>query len=263
MQVENIFISDLKESPYQGRLLGEGKRITQNTQFRLKELAKSINTSGLLHPITVRKVDDKYEIIDGHRRVEAHKLLNIKTIESIIVDKSDKETQIMSVVANLQRTNLNNIEKAFAFKKILESSVFKSKKELSVAIGKDETYVGDVLNLLNLDNRILSDILKNQTTNDVRLLRLIRKVEAVDEKGKSNKQFSIYSKFIKDKLSRNKLENLIRQTVEGEANKYKVSGKYNRFSVTLNQKLNPEQHQAVIDFLEAQLAKNIDKLIKK
>lgn len=255
---ETIMIDNLVDSPYQGRIIADNTNIGHPAKQRLKELANSINTSGLLQPISVRKAGDKYEIIDGHRRVEAHKLLGLKTIQAVIIEKSDREVQIMSVVANLQRTNLNNIEKAIAFQKILKAKVFKNKKELSLAIGKDETYVGDVLNLLNLDNRIISDIVKNRTTNDVRLLRLIRKVEEVDEEGTSNKQYSVYQKFKNEKLSRPEVLDLVSKSFLEKGERFNINGRHNKFTITFNETLSQEQQEEIKRFLEKKISENMD-----
>ena len=243
MQLETLLIENLTDSPYQGRMINEDTKLGQPKLKRLKELSNSINSSGLLQAISVRKVGGEYEIIDGHRRVEAHKLLGIKTIKAVLTDKTDREVQIMSVVANLQRTNLNNIEKAFSFQKILKAKIFKTKKELSKAIGKDKTYVGDILNLLNLDKRIIADILKNQTTNDVRLLRLIRKMGEIDGEDISEDQYILYQKFRKEKLTRLQLLSFIENRDGGKASPVVISGRHKKFTVTIAEKLKPEQQK--------------------
>ncbi len=260
MQIETILIENLKDSPYQGRMIGERSEVGQPVKKRLKELANSINSSGLLQAISVRKVDDKYEIIDGHRRVEAHKLLGIKTIQAVLTDKTDREVQVMSVVANLQRTNLNNIEKAIAFRKILKARIFKTKKELSKAIGKDETYVGDILKLLNLDKRIINDILKNQTTNDVRLLRLIRLSGELDEGGKSDAQFFVYQKFKKENLTRQELMALVSSGDKKIIRPVSVSGRNKKFRLSIQEEFTKEQQQKFMDIMEGKTQEAIEEV---
>lgn len=259
-QIETILIESLFESPYQGRLLGDDAKKDNTVKLRLKELADSITSSGLLQPISVRKKGNQYEIIDGHRRVEAHKLLAIKTIQAIVTDKSDREVQVMSVVANLQRTNLSNIEKAIAFQKILKAKIFKSQRELSKAIGKDETYVGDVLNLLNLDKRIIEDIVKNRTTNDVRLLRQIRKVEDLTEDGKSNKQYNIYQKFKNEKLSRQEVINLIEQAKVSDIKAFTIAPQRKGYSLHIQEDMTVEQRQRFVELLEQKMQESLDEI---
>lgn len=215
-QILMIPIMQIIESPYQGRLLGSDENIRKVPDEGIQKLAESIRMNGQINPIIVRKLGENYELIDGHRRLESHRLLGMTEIKAIVRDMSEKEAQVTSVVANLLRKDLHNIERAFAFRKILDAGVFKDKRELSQAIGKDETYVGDLLQTLNMDKRIIDDLLKNKTTNDVRILRAIRKIEDIDENGRSDKQLELYNKFIKENLSRQEVFSMARVTKGSE-----------------------------------------------
>lgn len=257
-----ISIHNMVASPYQGRFIIDGAVKNHYAIRRLKELSNSIITNGLLHPVMVRKKNRKYEIIDGHRRVAAFKKLGMDEIPAIIVDKSDKDAQVMSVISNLQRTSLSNLEKALAFEKILKSGIFKSKKELSRKIGKDETYVGDIMNILKMDKRIIDDLAKNQTTNDVRLLRLIRNTGSLNEKGESEQQYRIYRQFIDKKLSREELEELINQTRTGTDKVFKVSYGIRGFSVKVHQKLTNQQKDLLKKVLEQKVAEALKEITK-
>ncbi len=94
-----IKLSDLKESPYQGRFLNETtKNDNSRAAQQLDELTASIESSGMMQPIIVRQVADGYEIIDGHRRVMAHKNLGRGQVRAIIKDCTEREAQIMAVV---------------------------------------------------------------------------------------------------------------------------------------------------------------------
>ena len=248
--IKYIELSLIDDSPYQGRL-GLG-----NEQLRekiIKELKASIEQNGVLQPITVVQRDNRYVLIDGHRRVEACRALETGKILALIRDASPREEQIMSIVSNLQRSNLNTIEKALAFKKILDNGVFSNKRELSKAIAKDETYVGDTLNLLNMDKRIIDDLLNNNTTNDVRMLRMIRKVEPVDENGLSEKQYWLYRKVISEKLSRTQLQALIRSTDKPDKPRFEIGGSYRRRVIKINKVLTPQQQKQLDELLEGVL----------
>lgn len=168
-------------------------------------MAESIDKNGLMQPIIVRPVESGYEVIDGHRRVKAMRKLGRGQILAIARVVSDKKAQIMHVISNLQRKNLKPVELALTYQKMLDSRIFKDKRELSKAIGKDETYVGDLLSTLQLDSRIIEDLAKNNLIKDLRILRLIRLYEPVDKNGTSDAQWELYRKVLFSKMSRKEL----------------------------------------------------------
>ncbi len=241
MNLISVDIKDLIKSPYQGRILPGDSSKSIYLQHRLHELAQSIELTGLMQPIVVRSRSGKYEIIDGHRRVEAHKILKREKIEAILVEGEDGEMQAMSLVANLQRASLSNFEKALAFERVLNAGVFKSKKELSKAIGKDETYIGDIMNILRMDKRIISDIALNNPTSDVRLLRIIRKAGDVNAAGISEAQYSLYQRFLNEDLTRAQLHDLAYEASGKYKKPYKVNFGSRGFSITLYKKLDKQQ----------------------
>ena len=249
--VLHINLNSIKESPYQGRLINPAD--TSDEKSLLAGLKNSIQSSGLMQPVVLRAVDGGYELIDGHRRVEACRQLGWETIEAIVNEYSDKEAQVMSVVANLQRTDLKNIEKAIAFKKVLDQGIFKDKRELSKAIGKDETFVGDMINAANMDQRIIDDLLKNKTTNDVRLLRSIRRVEKVDENQVSEKQWELYQRFINENLSRFEIQKLSKTTKEGPEKSYSVTRTAHKIHIELHNKLPKDKREMIQKMLEEKM----------
>ncbi len=251
--IERIKLKDLNESPYQGRLIQLPLNKDDYTQTELLQLTESIKKNGLLQPIILRKTANGLEIIDGHRRVEAFRILGRGDIQAIIREMDDREAQVMSVVANIQRENLSNIERAIAFRKILSEGVFRDKRELSKAIGKDETYVGDLLNILNMDRRIIDDVAANKTTNDVRLLRAIRKVEPVTEEGVSEKQFKVYNQFKKEKLSRREVLDLVKQEKGEIESPVSITGHLRKYEVRVHKKLTKEQKAKFAQLLEQKI----------
>ncbi|MCO5255506.1 MAG: ParB/RepB/Spo0J family partition protein [Lentimicrobium sp.] len=207
-----IRLTDLKESPWQSRfeaITAQKGQLQKTTD--IDELAASIDKNGLLQPIIVRPVEGGYELIDGHRRMQAMRKLGRGQILAIVRDVSDREAQIMHVIGNLQRKNLKPVELALTYQKMLDSRIFKDKRELSKAIGKDETYVGDLLSTLQLDSRIIEDLAKNNLIKDLRLLRLIRLYEPVDSKGVSNAQWELYRKVLFSKMSRKELALMLKK----------------------------------------------------
>jgi len=207
-------ITDLVSSPFQGRLYDLTDELTPEEEASIDELKESIDNNGLLQPIVVRpssKEEGKHEVIDGHRRVIAHRKLGLGQIKAIVRGYSDKEAQIFSIVGNLQREDLSAIEQAISCKKVLNSGVFSDQRELSRAIGKDETYVSDLLNMLKMDQRVIDDLTETKAINDVRIMRMIRRSAPLDEEGKSSDQWQLYNIVKKQNLNRKQVAELIKE----------------------------------------------------
>ena len=121
---------------------------------KLEELAESIKTFGVLQPIIVAKKDGYYEIIAGERRWRASKLANMKTIPAIIREDEDEENTHISIIENVQRENLNAIEKAQGYKEAMENYNL-SAEEFAKKIGKTKSAIIDILQILNLSDKVL------------------------------------------------------------------------------------------------------------
>lgn len=123
----------------------------------LKELAKSIELYGLIQPILVREVKGKYEIVAGERRWRACKLAGLKEIPGIVKDMGQEESAKIALIENIQREDLNPVEEAQAYKRLMEE--FKlTQEELSNQIGKSRSYISNSIRILNLDNKVLDHI---------------------------------------------------------------------------------------------------------
>jgi ParB family chromosome partitioning protein len=257
----NIPIQKIIESPYQGRFFNADQLTNIHLKKRLEELKSSIAQTGLVQPITVRRIGEQYELIDGHRRVEAYRQLGKGNIPALIKETDEKDAQVMSVVANLQRSNLSNIERAMAFEKILSAGVFASKKELSKAIGKDDTYVGDLMNMLKMDTRILSHVAELNPNADVRALRIIRKAGELDENGQSDAQHTLYLNYVHQKLTRAQLQDAVKkqqQKAETQAvPKFRVQSSSKGFKISLSQKLSKADQDRLQQLLEEKLREMI------
>jgi ParB family chromosome partitioning protein len=250
-----IDIKKLNESPYQGRILeDEDLSKVNEVNKSMAELIESISRSGQMTPIVVRPTGKGYEIIDGHRRVIAHKKLGLKQIKAVITNATDKEAQVMSVVGNLQRKGLSTIELAMSYKKILDSGYYKDKKVLSLALGKDETYVGDVLNTLNMDSRIVDDLAKNNSVKDLKLLRLIRRAAPVDENQQSDQQWELYQKVVQEGLGRAQVKELTAKSKAVPHKVWKTSEKIHQLNIKISTtKLTPEQKEKLKEMLNSKL----------
>lgn len=115
----------------------------------LEELAGSIKKNGLLQPILVRKVGDRYQIIAGERRWQACKSLNMKTVPVRVRDVSDDESIILALVENIQRSDLNPIEEAYGYRRMMERGKM-TQSEVAQAVSKGRSTIANALRLLEL-----------------------------------------------------------------------------------------------------------------
>jgi ParB/RepB/Spo0J family partition protein len=267
-EITSIQLDLIDPSPWQGRLLdtipvANDDEINPFEAKAFDELVRSIEGSGLMQPITVRPKGTRYELVDGHRRLMAHQKLGLQTIKAIVTDYTDREAQTLSLVANMQRKNLNTIELAMAFQKILDAQIFADKRELSQAVGKDETYVGDILNTLRMDTRIVEHLARTNTIKDPRILRTIRKAAPLEQEGGADKQWELYQLVVQQSMSRNQLADYLKS----KDNRIKIKPAWNfKFSsLNLNIKLktgrlSPENRKKLEEILNLKLMETIQEI---
>lgn len=136
-------IESIEINPFQPR--------TNFNEDTLQELAKSIKEIGVIQPITVRKLDfNKYQLISGERRLRASKLIGLKTIPSYIRLANDNESLVMALVENIQRHDLDPIEVAISYQRLIEE-INLTQEELSDRVGKKRSTITNYLRLLKLD----------------------------------------------------------------------------------------------------------------
>ncbi len=116
---------------------------------QLRELVESVKEKGVLAPILVRHSGDKYEIIAGERRFRAARQLKLDRVPVIVRDVDDKEALVLSIVENIQRQELNPIEEARAFDRLIKDFSF-TQDMIARAVSKDRSTVANLLRLLNL-----------------------------------------------------------------------------------------------------------------
>ena len=143
---------------------------------------------------------------------------------------------------------------------MFEAGLYTGNKELSIAIGKDPTYVGDVMNTLKMDKRIIEDVAKHNTIRDVRMLRMIRSVEPTDKKNHSTQQWLLYQKVVNERLTRFQLVDYLKN----EKQKREKSGKTKPWQIKTGKttiqmkfktgKIPPELQQKIVQLLEQKLA---------
>jgi len=133
-------------------------------ESKLQELAESIREKGILEPLIVRRVDGGYELIVGERRWRAAQKAGLKEVPVLVKEIEGREALEFSLIENLQREDLNPIEEAEAFKRLIEEFNL-SQGELATRIGKDRTTIANVLRLLKLPSEIRNHLLQNRITS--------------------------------------------------------------------------------------------------
>ena len=128
----------------------------------LEELASSIKSQGVLQPIVVRKKNEQqYEIIAGERRWRGAQIAGLHEIPALVKEMTDNEAQEAALIENIQRENLNAVEEAKAYKKLLENENT-GYDSLSTTIGKSKSHISNMLRLLELDVEILNYIIEGK-----------------------------------------------------------------------------------------------------
>ena len=200
-EVVQIYLDDIIPNRFQPREIFDEKA--------LKELALSIKEHGVIQPIIVRNVNGKYEIIAGERRYKASALAGLTKIPAIIRDLDDKESSKVALLENLQRKNLNPIEEARTYQKILELDEM-TQEELAKTMGKSQSAVANKLRLLSLNEDVQNALLKEEISE--------RHARALINIPDAKKQKEMLKKVIADKMSVRVLEEEIKKMYpkEGE-----------------------------------------------
>jgi len=153
-EIYDVSISSIRMNPFQPR--------KDFNEEEIHGLAESIKNQGLLQPIIVRKKDDYFEIISGERRFRAFQYLCKDSVPCIIKQNiSDREMLELALIENIQREELNEIEKAFAYQKLLLDYNY-THEQLSERIGKSRSSISNSLRLLNLPEEIQLMVRNNQ-----------------------------------------------------------------------------------------------------
>ncbi|HHW8181575.1 TPA: ParB/RepB/Spo0J family partition protein [Staphylococcus aureus] len=150
-QIKKIDISDIKPNPYQPR-----KTFDEN---HLNDLADSIKQYGILQPIVLRKTVQGYYIVVGERRFRASKIAGLKYVSAIIKDLTDEDMMELAVIENLQREDLNAIEEAESYQRLMTDLKI-TQQEVAKRLSKSRPYIANMLRLLHLPKKI-ADMVKD------------------------------------------------------------------------------------------------------
>ena len=195
--VNEIEVDKIDVNPYQPR--------TQFDEEALKELADSISKLGVIQPLTVRAVDGRFQLISGERRLRAAKLAGLKTIPVFIRTADDQGMLEMALVENIQREDLNAIEVAISYQRLIEECNL-TQETLSERVGKKRATISNYLRLLKLPAEIQLGISQNLISmGHARALITIEDPKI---------QLDIYHQTINEGLSVRKVEELVRMANE-------------------------------------------------
>ena len=166
----------------------------------LLDLTNSIKIHGLIQPIIVRKIKDKYEIIAGERRWRASKGAGLKEIPCILRDIDGEVSAKFALIENIQREDLNPIEEATAYKGLMKDYNL-TQEEVANQVGKSRSYIANTIRLLNLDKKIIEYISEGELTPGHGKVLL-----GIKDK---NKQVLVAEKIIKDGLNVREVESIV------------------------------------------------------
>lgn len=172
----------------------------------LNELAESIRQHGIIQPLVLRKIGDKYEIIAGERRYKASYIAGLTKVPAVIIDLNDNESAEVAIVENIQRKDLSPIEEAKSYKKLLDRG-YLTQDQLASRMGKNQSTVSNKLRLLNLDEKVQDALLNNKISE--RHARSILKVENKEDQRK------ILSEIIEKRLTVRQTDDLIKERYGG------------------------------------------------
>ena len=201
--IVELDLDTIEINPFQPR--------TSFNEETLRELASSIKELGVIQPITVRKLGfNKYQLVSGERRLRASKIIGLQTIPSYIRIANDQESLEMALVENIQRQDLDPIEIALSYQRLIEE-INLTQEQMSERVGKKRSTIANYLRLLKLD-----PIIQTGMRDGFISMGHGRAIINIDDQAA---QLSIYEKIISDKLSVRETEALVRHYQNGELTK--------------------------------------------
>jgi len=193
-----VEVAAVKENPFQPR--------SDFDPVALNELKNSIRQNGVIQPITIRRVDDHFELIAGERRLRAVSELEIEKIPAYIIQVDSKEKMLeLAIIENVQREKLNPIEQAKAYQRLIDECSL-TQEEVANKIGKDRSTITNMLRLLKLPQEIQRSVQKDELS-----MGHARALLAVND---AQIQKKIWEKTVKNKLSVRKVEKLVKDFQE-------------------------------------------------
>ncbi len=172
-QVINVPIEDIIPNRFQPRL-----NFDENG---LKELASSIKEHGIIQPLILRRLNDKYEIIAGERRYKAAKMAGLMSVPAIISEMDDKKSAEVAIVENVQRRDLSSIEEAKSYKALLDKG-YLTQEELAKKMGLSQSAISNKLRLLSLSPKVQDALMAGKISE--RHARSLLQLSSLEEQDK-------------------------------------------------------------------------------
>lgn len=207
-----IKMDKIKPNPYQPR----GKF----DKHRMEELTLSIKEKGIIQPVVVRRVGDQFELVAGERRFLAAQKLGMEQLPALVMEKLSKEGMLeLSLIENLQREDLNPIDQAKGYRRLLEECGL-SQRQLSERISKDRSSIANTLRILNLP-RAIQDLIANGEISEGH-------ARAILSLSGEKEQITLSKHIIRDGLSVRKTEELVYGS-KGRSKRSKPKGPSSEF----------------------------------
>lgn len=223
-EIVDLPISELRSNPYQPRKNFDEKA--------LQELADSIREHGVFQPIIAKKSIKGYEIIAGERRVKASALAGKETIPAIVRQFSDEDMMEIALLENLQREDLNAVEEAIAYRKLIQELAI-TQEELAKRLGKSRSYITNMLGILNLPEEVKDMIMDEKIS--MSHARVLSKIED------SEKVKNLAQRIVMENLSVRQIEDIASESLYEKKNKNKkhakTLGEYSIVEEELSEKL--------------------------
>ena len=225
-KVEQLDNNDILPNRFQPRKYFDEEEILQ--------LAESIKEHGVINPIIVRKLGDKFELVAGERRYKANILAGNDNIPAIIMDVNDKESSEIAVVENIQRKDLNPVEEAISYKRSLDIG-YMTQEQLAHKMGKSQSYIANKIRLLKLSDEVQDALMKKEISE--RHARSLLKLNSLKQ------QNELLKRIINERLTVRKTDEEIEKMNNNINNS--IGGTYNMNNDVFNNNLNSDVNSSL------------------
>jgi ParB family chromosome partitioning protein len=217
--ITDVAVSHIRANPHQPRL--------EFDEFRLQELSDSIKQHGLIQPITVRSIGEgRFELISGERRLRATRMAGLDRIPAFIRQADDEQSLQFALIENIQREQLNPIETALGFQRLIEECQY-TQEQVAERVGKNRVTVTNTLRLLQLPDIIQLAVKQGKiTAGHARALITIEKPEL---------QVKVLEKAIEEDFSVRQMEQYVKQLFSAKKNKNKLLSAKEQYDLGLQE----------------------------
>ena len=236
-EVIEVALDDIIPNRFQPRLAFD--------EGALNELAKSIKEHGIIQPLVLRKIGNKYEIIAGERRYKAAYIAGLRKVPAVTIDLNDNESAEVAIVENIQRKDLSPIEEAKSYKKLLERG-YLTQEQLATRMGKTQATISNKLRLLNLSPKVQDALLNNKISE-----RHARSLLRIEDK---SKQEELLDNIIENRINVKDTDDMINNMLSNKEEERVVE--------PVSTTTSSSSDEFDIDSIMARIQKKIDELSK-